>query len=347
MVTENAVRCSRSRSSPDWATMAAMSTHQSPNFQAHALSVKAAILLSIPPLLWAGNAIVGRLVADMVPPMTLNFLRWVIAALLLAPFAIGLYKQRAAMRAAWPRLALLGLTGMGCYNSFQYLALQTSTPMNVTLVAASMPVWVLLIGRVFFAQRVSSKAWMGAALSLTGVLLVLLRGDLTQIGTVQLVAGDGWMILATWAWATYSWLLSSPTPAQAQLKSDWITYLMAQMLFGVMWSGLFTSVEWAWPALQAGALPTVVWGLPLIAALAYVAVGPALIAYRCWGAGIAIAGASAAGFFANLTPLFAAVMSTLVLGEAPHGYHAVAFALIVGGIVVSNRKPKAKPELAT
>jgi drug/metabolite transporter (DMT)-like permease len=319
-----------------------MTTHQSPPYAAQALSIKAAVLLSIPPLLWAGNAIVGRLVADVVPPMTLNLLRWVIAALLLAPFAMGLWKQRQAMVAAWPRLALLGLMGMGCYNSFQYLALKTSTPMNVTLVAASMPVWVLLIGRVFFAQRVSGKAWAGAALSLVGVLVVLLRGDLTQIGSVQLVAGDGWMILATWAWATYSWLLSSPTPAQAQLKGDWITYLMAQMLFGVLWSAAFTSVEWAWPMWQGDTLPTLVWGLPLAGALAYVAVGPALIAYRCWGAGIAIAGASAAGFFANLTPLFAAVLSTIILGEAPHGYHAVAFALIVGGIVVSNRKTKAK-----
>ena len=343
MVPEKTTGCSRHGGSPDWATIAAMTTHQSPTFVAQNLTLKAAVFLSIPPLLWAGNAIVGRLVADMVPPMTLNFLRWAIACMLLAPFALGIWKQRAAMRAAWPSLALLGLAGMGCYNSFQYLALQTSTPMNVTLVAASMPVWVLLIGRVFFGQRISHRAWAGAAFSLTGVLLVLLRGDLSQIGSVQLVAGDGWMILATWAWATYSWLLSSPTPAQAQLKSDWITYLMAQMLFGVVWSGLFTGAEWAWPALQGSAAPTLVWGLPLVAALAYVAVGPALIAYRCWGAGIAIAGASVAGFFANLTPLFAAVLSTLVLGEAPHGYHIVAFALIVGGIVVSSRKPRAAP----
>ena len=317
-----------------------MTVHQQYGYITHTLTLKAAAFLTIPPVLWAGNAIVGRLVADLVPPMTLNLLRWAIALLLMAPFALGFWKQRHALLAAWPRLVLLGFFGMGCYNSFQYLALKTSTAMNVTLVASSMPVWVLVIGSLFFGQRVAGKAWAGAALSLTGVLIVLLRGDLTQMSNLQLVAGDGWMILATWAWATYNWLLSSPSPAQAQLKTNWITYLMAQMLFGVVWSSLFTSVERAWPAMHGSAAPSVTWGLPLFAALAYVAVGPALIAYRCWGAGIAIAGAATAGFFANLTPLFAAVLSTLFLGEAPHGYHGIAFALIVGGIVVSNRKSK-------
>ena len=76
----------------------------------------------------------------------------------------------------------------------------------------------------------------------------------------------------------------------------------------------------------------------MAAALLYVALGPALLAYRSWGMGIQRVGPTVAGFFANLTPLFAAVMSTVLLGDAPHGYHAVAFVLIVGGIVVSSRK---------
>ena len=80
------------------------------------------------------------------------------------------------------------------------------------------------------------------------------------------------------------------------------------------------------------------WGWPLAAALAYVAVGPAIIAFRCWGLGVQRAGPSTAGFFNNLTPLFAALMSSTFLGDMPHGYHAIAFALIVGGIVMSSRR---------
>jgi drug/metabolite transporter (DMT)-like permease len=107
---------------------------------------------------------------------------------------------------------------------------------------------------------------------------------------------------------------------------------MAQMVFGLMWSGLFTALEWRFTA-----NPHIDWGMPLAAALLYVALGPALLAYRSWGLGIQRVGPNIAGFFANLTPLFAAVMSTVLLGDAPHLYHAVAFVLIAGGIVVSSR----------
>ncbi|MEJ6763987.1 MAG: DMT family transporter [Comamonadaceae bacterium] len=304
----------------------------------HKLTPKAALFLFIPPILWAGNAIVGRIVAGQIPPMTLNFLRWSIALAILTPFLGRLWAARQSLREAWLRLAMLGLAGMGCYNSFQYLALQTSTAVNVTLVAASMPVWVLVIGRLFFAQQVSKRAWLGAALSLLGVSVVLLQGDLRRFGDVALVPGDGWMILATWAWATYSWLLSSPNKAQAAVGQDWLVYLMAQILFGVMWSASFTTAEWILPVILGNPEPQILWDATLVMALAYVAICPALLAYKFWGAGIALAGATTAGFFANLTPLFAATFSTLFLGEAPHLYHLVAFALIIMGIVVSSRK---------
>jgi drug/metabolite transporter (DMT)-like permease len=80
------------------------------------------------------------------------------------------------------------------------------------------------------------------------------------------------------------------------------------------------------------------WSWPLAAALLFIAVGPALMAYRSWGAGVARAGPAVAGFFSNLTPLFTAVLSSAFLGESPSLYHVLAFALIVGGIVVSARR---------
>jgi drug/metabolite transporter (DMT)-like permease len=117
----------------------------------------------------------------------------------------------------------------------------------------------------------------------------------------------------------------------AEIRGNWAFFLMAQMAFGLVWSGAFTVVEWS----QTEAV--MVWGWPLIAALVYVAVGPSLLAYRCWGLGVQRVGPTIAGFFANLTPLFAAVMSALVLGDQPELYHAIAFVLIVGGIVVSSK----------
>jgi drug/metabolite transporter (DMT)-like permease len=288
-------------------------------------------LLVIPPLMWAGNAVVGRMVNTLVPPITLNFLRWAIAFLILLPLAGHVLRPTSPLWANWRRFTVLGLLGVGAYNALQYLALQTSTPLNVTLVAASMPIWMLGIGGLFFGVRISQRQVLGALLSLAGVLLVLSRGDWNQLMQVRLVPGDIYILLATIAWSFYSWLLTQPKDPPA-LRDDWAAFLMAQIVFGLAWSGLFAGAEWTLTDAH------IQWGWPLAAALLFIAVGPALLAYCFWGMGVKRVGPTIAGFFANLTPLFAAVLSAAFLGELPHLYHAAAFALIVGGIVVSARR---------
>jgi drug/metabolite transporter (DMT)-like permease len=124
-------------------------------------------------------------------------------------------------------------------------------------------------------------------------------------------------------------MLANPTTEPAEIKRDWAAFLLAQIAFGLVWSALFTSAEWS---MGLGRLE-VSWGLAL--ALLFIAIGPALLAYRAYGAGVARAGPSVAGFFINLTPLFTAVLSAAFLGELPHLYHGLAFVLIVGGIWVS------------
>lgn len=288
-------------------------------------------LLTLAPLLWAGNAIVGRLVHELVPPITLNFLRWAIALVILLPLAGPIFKRDSGLWRHWRRFAMLGLLGIGMYNALQYLALQSSTPINVTLVAAGMPVWMMLTGWMFFGAVISRRQVLGAILSISGVLLVLARGELNHLLELRLVAGDMFMILATIAWSLYSWLLTR-SAEPAELRANWASFLLAQVSFGAAWSGLFAGGEWLLAPRHIS------WGWPLIAALAYVAIGPAIIAFRCWGAGVQRAGPSVAAFFSNLTPLFAALLSSAFLGELPRLYHGAAFLLIVGGIVVSSRR---------
>lgn len=295
------------------------------------LTPATALLLTLPPLLWAGNAVVGRLMNGLVPPITLNFLRWLLAFVLLLPLAGAILRPGSALWTHWRRFALLGLLGVGCYNALQYLALKTSTPINVTLVAASTPVFMLGIGRLFFGAAVSGRQIAGALLSISGVLLVLCRGQWDLLMAVRLVPGDLYVLLATAAWAWYSWLLSRPGEPVA-LRADWAAFLMAQVVMGLGWSGLFAAGEWTFSETH------IHWGWPLALALAYVAVGPAILAYRCWGIGVQRAGPALAGFFSNLTPLFAALLSAAFLGELPQLFHGLAFLLIVGGIVVSSRR---------
>jgi drug/metabolite transporter (DMT)-like permease len=298
------------------------------------LTLSTALLLTVPPLLWAGNAIVGRMVRDAVPPMTLNLLRWTIALLVLLPLGRAVFKPGSGVLANWKRYSMLGLLGIGLYNSLQYLALQSSTPINVTLVASGMPVWMLLVGKLFYGAPVKRRQVGGALLSIAGVLVVLCRGDIGQLAALRLVAGDLYMILATIAWSFYSWMLMqqrAPGGDSASLRADWAAFLLAQVGYGVLWCAALSGAEWSLTGID------IAWSWPLAGALLYVAIGPAILAMRCWGAGLQKAGPTLGAFFINLTPLFTALLSSAFLGEAPHLYHALAFGLIVGGIAVSAR----------
>ncbi len=301
------------------------------------ITPRVALVLVIPPLMWACNALIGRLLADSVPPLLLNAMRWGSTLLVLLPLgwgAVATPQRRAELRHCWRALAVLGLLGVGAYNALQYLALQTSTPINVTLIASSTPLWMLLVGAVFYAERVRAPQAMGALLSMAGVLLVLVRGELAGLAQIRLVVGDLWMLLAALSWALYSWRLARPSALLAGAQRPawtWAEFLLVQTLFGVAWAGAAAAAE---VALGARMQPPT----PLLAvALVFLALGPSVLAYRCWGLGVSAVGPAVAGFFANLTPLFAALLSVLWLNQPPQPYHGMAFVLIVAGIWVSNR----------
>ena len=312
------------------------------------ISTRTALLMTLPPLMWAGNAVVGRLMVGHMPPLMLNFARWLLAALLLAPlgwFALRDTQSRRAIAASWPYLLAIGCLGVGAYNAFQYLALTTSTPLNVTLIAASAPLWMLAVGALGFGQRAAPRQIAGALLSMAGVVLVVSRGSWTLLSQVQLVAGDIYILIAALSWAIYSWLLVQPPawlrpPSRETLAHwGWAGFLLVQMFFGVLAAGAAAAAE---AALMPSA--AIDWrNAWVLAALLFVATGPSIVAYRCWGLGVALGGPALAAFFANLTPLFAALLSALLLNETPHAYHAIAFALIVAGIAVSARQGSRQP----
>jgi drug/metabolite transporter (DMT)-like permease len=300
------------------------------------------ILLTLPPLLWAGNAVVGRAMAGQVPPLTLNFLRWALAALFLLPLGWRALRPWSRIAARWRYLLAIGLFGVGLFNALQYLALVSSTPLNVTLVASSMPVWMLAVGALFYGEHPRRQQLAGAALGLLGVGVVIARGSWHTLLGVHFVVGDFYILLAVIGWAFYSWLLARP-PAhmlgearpRADEGWDWAGALLVQVLFGLLVASGFSAAE------QLAGAAAIRWSPLVLAALLYVSLGASIVAYRCWGLGVSEGGPALAAFFNNLTPLFAAVLSAAALGEAPQPFHALAFALIVGGIGLSMWNPAA------
>jgi len=303
------------------------------------LSWRLIALLIVPPVLWAANAVFARLAINSIGPLWLNALRWGLAMLILLPLGwrvVASARARGQVGERWLYLGVLGLIGIGAYNGLQYLALRTSTPVNVTLIAASLPLWSMILGVLFYRVHPTRAQLAGAALSLAGVLTVVSRGDLDALLRIQLVEGDLLMVLAIAGWALYSWMLARP-PANmvgaARPAWNWAEFLFAQCLFGVcIGFGAAGLGEFVAPSITPD------WNAGLMATIVFIAVGPSVIAYRFWGLAVAEAGPAIAAIFYNLTPLIAAVLSVLVIGEWPQPYHGQAFLLIIAGIAVSSRR---------
>ena len=286
-----------------------------------------AALLTLPPLFWAGNAVVARMIVGEVPPVALSLARWVIALALLLPFAWqAALRHRAVLARHWRILLAIGPLGVGAYNTLQYIALQTSTPLATSLIASSSPVFILALGALVFGERTRSAQWLGAALSVGGVLLVMARGDPANLAQLAFVPGDLIMLVANLTWTLYTWLLRRHRP-----DLPFAPLLLVQVAIGVVAIAPFA-------ALEASLSPArIQWSGGAAAAMLYMAVFPSLAAYWCWDLGIRRVGAVIPVYFANLTPVFAAVLSMWLLDDAPRIYHVAALALIIGGIHLASR----------
>ena len=284
------------------------------------------VLLSITALCWAGNAIVGRLAAGHIPPVTLSFLRWSLAFLLILPLA---WKQ---LRQDWPairsRLGImiaLSLTGIGAFNTLQYWSLEYTQALNTLLLQSSGPlivaVWSLLLLRV----HLTAAQAIGIVLSLAGVLLILTRGHPTALASITFNRGDLIFLLAMAIFGFYS-VLSLKRPQIHGLS-------MVAFTFGCGAASLIPLLVW-----ELHARPVMVLDAKNLLSLLYVAIFPSTIAYLCFNRGVLLIGANRAAPFLHVVPVFGAIMAFVFLGEQPEIFHVIAFALVLGGVFIASRK---------
>jgi drug/metabolite transporter (DMT)-like permease len=227
-------------------------------------------------------------------------------------------------------LAATGFLSTTTYNALQYLALTTSSPINIALITAAGPIFTLLVGRSFFQASISRAASLGAVVSLVGVAWVLLRGDLLNVTRIAFVPGDLFMLLAIALWSLYTWLLRGRPP-----EMSGYSVLAMQMLWGLLFAVPMVLAELLW-----GGYPAIAWSPKNYGMVLYVALGPALLAYLCYQQAVLRTGSQLPMFFLNLTPIFAALMAVVLLGEFPELYHVIGLVLIVLGIVLANLSKK-------
>jgi len=289
------------------------------------------LLLVLPPLFWAGNALTGRAVANHVAPIELSFWRWVLALALLLPFtARDVLAHRRLFLERWRVVVLMGLFSVAAYNTLLYMAVQTTTAINATLVGASMPLMLLLLGRLWLGEAIRPAQALGIAVSACGVLAVVARGDPGRLAGLVLTPGDGLMLLATLSWAIYSIMLR-----RYALPVAGTTLLAVLILVGVV--ALLPLYAW-----HAATHPAFAPDAGVLAAIGYTAVFASLLAYYFWNRGVAAVGAATAGQYTYLIPLFTAVLAVMLLGEEFQWFHAAGGALIFGGLALATRRAKAK-----
>ena len=292
-----------------------MSVPESKNGRAYAM-------LACVMLFWAGNAIVGRLVRDDIPPATLSLLRWSGALALLLPFAWQhLRNDRAALVAHWPRVVGLGLIGVASFNTLYYLGLHDTTASNGLLLQALIPGGVLIMDRAMFGIRPARASIVGVVIATLGVAVIVFRGDYHMLTSLALGRGDLIILVAITLWALYTSLLKTKPAVHP------FSFLAATFAVAVIALTPVAALEFANGA-------RVHWTGTVVAAIAYVAILPSLVAYLLFNQAVAMIGAGAAGQAINLMPLFGALMAALLLGEALHGYHAIGMAMILAGLVV-------------
>jgi drug/metabolite transporter (DMT)-like permease len=285
------------------------------------------LLLSITALCWAGNAIVGRLAAGHIPPVTLSFLRWSLAFLIILPFAWKhLVRDWAAIRARLGTMIVLSVTGIGAFNTLQYWALEHTQALNTLLLQSAGPLVVAVWSLILLGVRLTLAQAGGVALSLAGVLVILLHGDPTALSSIEFNKGDVIFIVALVIFGLYS-VLSLKRPQIHGLSFVGFT-------FGAGAACLIPLLIW-----EIFARPAMQLNTANLLTLFYVAVFPSTLAYLCFNRGVQLIGANRAAPFFHVVPVFGAVMSIVFLGEHPQPFHFIGFALVLTGVFVASRRP--------
>ena len=284
------------------------------------------LLLSVTALCWAGNAIVGRLAAGHIPPVTLSFLRWSIAFLIVLPFAWKhLVRDWKAIRARLGIMIVLSVTGIGAFNTLQYWALEHTQALNTLLLQSAGPLFVAVWSLILLGVRLSPAQACGVLLSLAGVLVILLHGDLTALTAIEFNKGDLIFTVALAIFGLYS-VLSLKRPKIHGLSFVGFT-------FGCGAACLIPLLIWelsSRPAMQLDAAN--------LLTLFYVAVFPSTLAYLCFNRGVQLIGANRAAPFFHVVPVFGSIMAIVFLGERPQAFHVIGFALVLTGVFVASRK---------
>jgi drug/metabolite transporter (DMT)-like permease len=283
---------------------------------------QAYLLLVFTTLIWGANAVAARLAVGEVSPMMLTFSRWIICCLALALTARQeIAAHWRALLPSWRSIALMGALGFTGFNALFYAAAHHTTAINIAIIQGTIPVLVL-VGSFLFGTRITRLQVVGVVMTLAGIAVVASRGELALLASLAFNVGDVWMVIACLLYAGYALGLRKRPAVPA------IVFFAATAAVACVVSLPLVAAE---IAMGQFFMPT---GKGIVLVI-FVGLLPSFISQITFIHAVGLIGPARAGVFLNLVPIFGPLLAVLILGEPLSVYHAVALALVLGGIYVA------------
>ncbi|OGA12591.1 MAG: hypothetical protein A3H32_06275 [Betaproteobacteria bacterium RIFCSPLOWO2_02_FULL_63_19] len=283
------------------------------------------LLMVITAVLWSGNAVIGRAVHETIPPIGLNFWRWMITLPVFAVLAWPhVRKDWPLVRRHWPILVLFSILSVTVYNTFVYIGLNTTTAINMLLINTARPVIIVFLSYALFRDRLTAAQALGFVLALSGTLTILARGDIDLLIGVRFIVGDLWVVLATVGWAFYTVLLPKrPAIHPTNLMLVTVVVGTAILLPFYLWETLLVR------PVPLG--PQTYW------AVGYLGLMASAVAFLCFNRMVEVLGPNRAGLTSYLVPVIGTMLAIFFLHEQLHFFHLAGIILILVGVVLASQ----------
>lgn len=289
------------------------------------LCQRPALLLILTTLIWGSNAVAARLAVGHVSPMMLTTARWSIACIALWFVARQKVTQHLpALRGRWTYLAIMGVSGFTAFNALFYAAAHYTTAVNLALIQGTIPVLVLLGGAFFLALRVTSLQIVGVVITLAGVAIVASRGSWAVLAALDFNVGDIGILLASALYAGYTLGLRARPLVPPLVFFSAVAGVAALASLPLLVAEVATG-HFFWPTLRE-------WLI-----VVYEGLLPSFLSQIFFIRAVELIGPGRASVFLNLNPVFGPALAVGLLGEPVGAYHAVALAMVLGGIWIAER----------
>lgn len=277
-------------------------------------------------LIWSGNFIIARGVIKTIPPVSLAFYRWVLATLILLPFAWKHVKgDIPTIKNHLLYFIVAAATGVSMFNTFVYIGGHHSEAINLALIGTtSSPIISVILAAIFLKERISLLRVVGMLVCLTGVLLLLGKGNITGVFSASFSKGDLWVLAAALAFSIYNTLVKNKPGGMHPLS-----FLFVVFFFGTALLIPFYLYEWQ----HSGGFAVTSTSILVIL---YLGLAASVISFLIWNMAISKLGSGRTALFGNLIPVFSSIEAVLILGERIHWVHFVSFALVITGLIIAN-----------